>query len=501
VAAKPKTSESKRPPVERLPPNHDPAAEIAVVGAVATDGTGALVDELRQIVKPEHFFIVANRLLYEAMLDLHDQLKPVDVVTLANHLQANGSWSRVGSVHVARALDETPAIDQKSVLAYAEIVKDKARLRALTAEAQRIEATARTMSASQPEDVQEFLEQSEASLGELAHADHPARLVDIASVLKVVFGQLQVAAQQRSAIVGVPSGYNLLDRLTTGLHDGELTLIAGRPGTGKTAFALSTARNVAGDGYAVPVFSLEVPAEQLGLRLLAAEARIDMNLLRAGKLEGQHWSRLTDALTKLCDLPLYINDDPSLGLLDLRACVRRLNREIAAGMHKKCTKHRIGVAVIDYLQLMGSHERGRSREEEVAALGRGLKQQAKAQGVPYIAVCGLNRESEKRPDHHPRLSDLRESGALDYDADNVIFVHRPSMYDKEDEEDPKHKGIAELILAKQRNGPTGLVRVAFMEKYTRFDNLYEGDNRYEYDSGREDPWDGVAPQGDNRYGD
>jgi replicative DNA helicase len=456
------------------------------------DRTGTISDEVCRILKTGHLYSDANRYLFDAVVDLKLRAQPTDTVSIANHLRANNNWTRVGAQHLTDVLDAPPALDAASVYHYATIVRDLARVRSLAASALNIATTCATMRGSDPETIQGFIESAEQQIGDIAHADQQSRMVPISDILVKVHNNLTIASRANSTVSGVATGFIKLDAMLTGMHDGDLHIIAGRPGSGKTAFMCSVARKVASpkQGYAVPIFSLEVPAEQLVLRFLAAESNVDMNLLRVGRLDSASWAAVTSAMATLSQLPIFINDDPAATITDMRACVRQLQRELDAGKHPHCAKGRIGFVAIDYLQLVKIHSRGRSREEEIAELSREFKRMAKAQCIPYVVLAQLNREVEKRPNHRPQLSDLRESGSIEADADVVMFVYRGEMYDKDNEE---LRGVAEIIIGKQRNGPTGHVLVAYKKQCTRFENL---DEYGKADSDHDHYYDGFDNDGD-----
>lgn len=448
-------------------------AEAAVLSAMILDASDALVDEVRGIVRSRDcFYHEPHKHIFDAICGLAEAGQPQDAVTIRNWLAANDKWQRVGPDNLVRVIDGTPSIP--NVLAHAAIVRDLHRVRRTIQEAGRIRAEAVALQGSDPEQLREFLQANEVIFSDLAHEGRVTKLRAIADVMQDVHRTIAAAYQQKTSVTGVPTGFTLLDRMTTGLQEGDLSVIAGRPGAGKTALALSKARNIASVGFAVAFFSLEMPAEQLGLRLLSIESSVDLSRLRTGRLSPGEWAQLATSIKRLAALPLFVNDTPGITLMEVRACVRQLQREIDAGRHPSCTKGRIGAVLIDYLQLMQPGQRGRSREEEVAENSRGLKRTAKDQSIPYVAVSQLNRAPEHRTDPKPRLSDLRESGSIEADADNVLFVYRAEQYIKDD---PELKGEGEIIVAKQRNGPTGTIKAAYKAECTRWENIEYG--RYE----------------------
>ena len=438
-----------------------------MLSAAILDQSGTALELLRQCPR-DSFYSDSHRAIYDSMLALDAAASVIDVSTLANQLRADGKWALVGGVALAQLLDETPATPH--IENHVAIVRDLHRLRQSLVLAQSIGAEARLMRGADPERVRQFVESNEQRFAELAQEQRLDALVPLGEILIGVTHQLGVAYEAQSPIVGVPLGFRKLDHLLTGLHDGDSTIVAGRPGQGKSAFAGSTALYQAGLGYAVPLFSMEMPAAQIALRMVAIESGLDLNLLRTGRFEAQHWDTITAAIERLSQLPIWINDTPGLTPQEVRACLRALQRDVTAGRYESVTQGRLGAVLIDYLQLMrGNSTRDRySREEEIGSISRDLKRLAKELGLPIVALAQLNREVEKRPDHRPRLSDLRESGSIEQDADNVLFLHRPEYYDPKDE---SLRGWAEVIVAKQRNGRTGDVFVQYIPEHYRFTEI------------------------------
>jgi replicative DNA helicase len=343
-------------------------------------------------------------------------------------------------------------------------------------------------------DVQHFIDRAEQAVFDIARIPEGTSIVPVRDAIHGAFQILSEAARRGGGITGIETGFTELDKKCAGLHNGDLYIVAGRPGMGKTAFVLNMAVNVARPrrvdtadasgplsdapieepGYGVAFFSLEMPREQ---RLLASEARVDVSRIRSGQFRNEDWNKLTDAAARLGRLPIWLDDTPSLTLLDLRAKVRRLQAELKRG-DAAAPSQRLGLVVVDYLQLMQGRRDANSREQEISELSRGLKALAKEMEVPVLALSQLNRSVETRgiKDKRPQLSDLRESGAIEQDADTIVFIYRDEYYFPNDTAD---KGVAELIIAKQRNGPTGKVMARFTSEYTRFDNLA----RDEYDFG------------------
>jgi len=481
---------------EGIQPPHNLTAELAVLSAMALDDTGGAADEARGILQtPDAFFLQANKFICQSVWDLRDRSQAVDILTLAYDLEAKNKWGQVGSEHLTKVLYGSPDVGHLGE--HARIVRDLYRLRRVISEGRRAEAEALGLSAADPAAIQTFLGETETRFSELAHAGMPSALRPISDVLQDTWQSINAAHQQGSAVTGVSTGFTRLDSVTAGFHDGDLIIIAGRPSQGKTALALALARRIAESGYAVPVFSYEMPADQLARRLLATEAKLDLRRINSGRIQPAEWPLLANAMASLSKLPLFIDDTAESTVLDIRAAVAKLDTQIRNGKYPHCTKGRIGAVGVDYLQMVKNRMAGRTREQEVSETSRTLKRQAKAFGVPYLVVSPLNRAPEQRPNARPRLSDLRESGAIEYDADVVLFVHRPEMYVKDD---PALKGWAEIIIAKQRNGPTGSVRLAYKGIYTAFDNIAYREGYDEYD---DFPEQSDAPEewSDRRFGD
>lgn len=463
----------------RTPPS-DLDAEAAVLSSILLD-PGAF-DTVQDQLRPEHFYADANRRIYEAVLELSSAGRPVDVVSVAGFLRDRNRLEQIGGTpYLAQLADATPAVAH--VEAHAQVVREKWRLRQLIAICQRFAAEGYAV----PPDVQKFIDQAEQAVFDIARTAEGSSVEPIRDAVVRAFKILEEAERRGGGVTGIPTGFTRLDRQCSGMHAGDLYIVAGRPGMGKTSFVLNVALNVASSrvvsnsadeeyfqapveeaGYGVLFCSLEMPKEQLAARLLASEARVDMSSIRSGTMSREDWSKLTEAASRLARMPLWLDDAPGLTLLDLRAKVRRLQAEIARGEGPNRLS-RLGLVVIDYLQLMQGRRDAGSREQEISELSRGLKQLAKEMRVPVLALSQLNRAVETRTtkDKRPQLSDLRESGAIEQDADTILFIYRDDYYFKDSEQ----KGVAEIIVAKQRNGPTGSVLTRFTAAYTRFDNL------------------------------
>lgn len=480
-----------RPSEGRVPPQ-DLDAEAAVLSALLLSADA--FDDVQDILLPEHFYSDANRRIYEAIFELRRVEQPVDLVSVASWLRQRERLEQVGgSAYLAELSDATPAVAH--VKAHAQTVLGRARMRQLIAVCQRYAAEGYADTG----EVQEFIDSAEQSIFDIARVAKQGAVRPLKDAILTAFNILGEAAKRGSAITGMPTGFTELDLRCSGLHAGDLYIVAGRPGMGKTSFVLNLAVNAAqprryngpdGEevepGFGVAFFSLEMPREQLASRVLASEARVDVSRIRSGQIRGEDWNRLTEAAATLGQLPLWLDDTPAISLLDLRAKLRRLKAEIGRQSGDGPRAQKLGLVAIDYLQLMTGRRDAGSREQEISEISRGLKQLAKEMGIAVIALSQLNRSVETRgtKDKRPQLSDLRESGAIEQDADTIIFIYRDEYYFK----DSPDQGIAEVIVAKQRNGPTGDVKVRFESAYTRFDNLAPED----YDL---DEYDSFAPVG------
>ena len=405
-----------------------------------------------EILSPEDFYREAHAEIYRAMLSLFEHNEPIDLITVHDELVSRGTLEEVGG---ATYLAELAGLLPTSAHAvhYAQIVKEKALLRRLIRVA--TEVAARAYEAAEP--VEDLLEAAEKAIFELRSYSEREGFKSLKELIKEAIRQLERLHQRPELITGVPTGFTEFDHLTAGLQPGDLIIVAGRPSMGKTSFALNIACYAAAEaGIPVGIFSLEMSREQLAARMLCAEARVNLQNFRCGRISESDWQRLTFSANKLSRAPIFVDDTPALSILDLRAKARRLMSE-----------HGLGLIIIDYLQLLQSRERRERREQEISDISSSLKAMAKEFNVPVLALSQLNRRVEERPDRRPQLADLRESGAIEQDADLIVFIYRDEVYNK----NSPHKGIAELIIGKQRNGPTGVVKLAFKASYSSFANL------------------------------
>ncbi len=435
-----------------LPHNLD--AERSVLGAVLlrNDAINAAVE----VLQPEDFYREAHQLLLEHMIQLSEKGAAIDLVTLAESLTRAGALDKVGGpAYITRLVDGVPR--STNVEYYAQIVKEKATLRRLITEAGRIAADAYDAD----RDASEILDEAERSIFSIADARIGTGFTSLADLVDSALDTVERLQQFKSLVTGVPTGFYDLDTKTSGLQPSDLVIIAARPSMGKTSFVINMAQNAALEhGKVVGVFSLEMSKEQLFMRMLTSEARVDSQRLRQGMLLERDLPAIAQAAEKLSMARIFIDDSASIGVLEMRAKARRLKAE-----------HGLDMLVIDYVQLMQGRGRFENRQQELTSISRSLKGLAKELNVPVIILSQLSRAPDARADHRPQLSDLRESGALEQDADVVMFIYREDRYKGPEDEDT---GEAEIIIAKQRNGPVGTVKLAFISDYTRFENLERG---------------------------
>ncbi|AWI78684.1 MAG: replicative DNA helicase [Betaproteobacteria bacterium HGW-Betaproteobacteria-13] len=442
----------------KLPP-HSLEAEQSLIGGILLDNSSW--ERVADLVNEADFYRDDHRRIYRHISKLIDFGKPADVVTVFESLEKNGEAEQAGGLsYLAEIANNTPSA--ANIRRYAEIVRERAILRKLVAVGDNIAASALSPSGK---DAKMLLDEAEARVFEIAEAGarNTTGFQVIQPILKQVVDRVQELYDRDSAseVTGVPSGFADLDAKTSGLQPSDMLIVAGRPAMGKTTFALNVAEHVAVEQrLPVAIFSMEMPGTQLATRFIASVGRIDMQKIRSGRLTDDDWQRLTVAMGKLYDAPLYIDETPGLNPIDLRARARRLARQCG----------RLGLIVIDYLQLMSGTRDSDNRASELSEISRSVKSLAKELHVPIIALSQLNRSLEQRPNKRPVMSDLRESGAIEQDADIIMFIYRDEVYNP----DSPDKGTAELIIGKHRNGPTGTVRMTFFGEYTRFENFAGG---------------------------
>ncbi len=434
----------------KVPPQNVQAEE-SILSAILIDNN--TLHEVVDVLAPQDFYRTAHQKIFTAVIDLFRKNEPVDLVTLAHQMRQNGQLEAVGgATYLAHLVDSVPmAVNARH---YAKIVHDKACLRRLIEQSNAI--VKHCFDDSQPvEDIINFAEKAVFDIYE--NKIRPA-FDHIGQIIEHSIDILEERQGSKSLVTGVPTGFSRLDTLTSGLQKSDLIILAGRPSMGKTALALNMARNAALEwNIPVAIFSLEMSKEQLVLRLLCSEARIDSSKVRNGFFSREDWVKLTNAAGVLSEAPIFIDDSADVSALSIRAKSRRLKRE-----------QNLGLIVIDYIQLMKGSASAERRDLEISEISRSLKALAKELEVPVLALSQLNRKLEERQDKRPQLSDLRESGALEQDADVVAFIYRDEVYNK-DENNP-NRGKAEVILSKQRNGPTGMAPLTFLSAYTRFED-------------------------------
>ena len=434
----------------KVPP-HDLEAEQAIIGSMLTD-KDAVISAI-EVLKEEDFYREDNKAIYTAILNLYNRAEPVDIITVKAELEAMGKFEQVGGLeYLAELPEKVPTT--ANAMKYIKIVEEKSLLRRLIHTANEIIE----LGYNPTEDVEDIMEGAEKKIFNIMQDKNQKGYTPIKDVLVESFTQLEELYNRKQHITGVPTGFSELDYKTSGFHGSELILIAARPAMGKSAFALNIATNAAVRARVpVAIFSLEMSKEQMVNRILCSEAMVDSNKVRTGKLEEDDWTKLAEAIGPLSEAEIYIDDTPGISVTEIRAKCRKLKLE-----------KNIGMVVIDYLQLIqGSNKRNGSREQEISEISRSLKILAKEIGVPVIALSQLSRAVEQRPDHRPMLSDLRESGAIEQDADIVMFLYRDDYYNQDSEK----KDIAEVIMAKHRAGSTGTVELLWLGSYTKFVNL------------------------------
>jgi replicative DNA helicase len=433
---------------------HDLDAEKSVLGAILISNQA--FNQAAEVIDAGDFYRDAHRRIFEKMVGLTDRGNPVDLLTLKDELARSGELDDIGGpAYISALTDGVPR--SANVEFYARIVKEKSTLRRLIQSA--TDVLGRAYDAE--EDADDLLDEAERSIFQIAEHRLRAGFVPVSQLVDSGYQLIEQLQQHRGLVTGAPSGFVDLDEMTSGFQKSDLVIVAARPSMGKTSFVLNVALHCGiTAGKTVGMFSLEMAKEQLFMRMLTSEARVDAHRFRGGYLGEQDYARLVDAFARLHDAKVFIDDTPSVGILEMRAKARRLKLE-----------HGLDLLIVDYLQLMQGRGRFENRQQELASISRALKILAKELNVPILALSQLSRAPEARGDHRPQLSDLRESGALEQDADVVLFIFREEMYAADGERSPDVEGTAEIIIGKQRNGPTGTVRLAFLKQYTRFENL------------------------------
>ncbi|HEY4611476.1 MAG TPA: replicative DNA helicase [Bacteroidota bacterium] len=441
-------------PEGRVPPQAVDV-EMAVLGAMLLEKDA--IAKALAVLDDSAFYKPAHQSIYKAMIALFERSEPVDLITLIDELKRRGELEKIGGEYYLAELTAN-VTSAANVEYHAHIVLEKALMRQLIASSSAVIGRAFT----ETEDALELLDEAEQSIFQISEQRMKKNFVSMSSAVTSTMELLESIHGKHSGVTGVPSAFTELDSLTGGFQKSDLIIVAGRPSQGKTALVLSLSRN-ASVLHDVPIgfFSLEMSVQQLVLRLICAQAKVDAHAVRTGRLPEDEWKKLSMTVGKLYKAKIFIDDTPALTVLELRAKARRLKAE-----------HNVGMVVVDYLQLMQGPKNAPSREQEISQISRSLKALAKELDIPVIALSQLNRAVENRGDKRPVLADLRESGAIEQDADVVIFVHRPEMFGIEkDENGEPTEGMAEIIVGKQRNGPTGSVKLSFVKRYAQFENL------------------------------
>jgi len=437
-------------PSDRTPPQSI-EAERAVLSACLQSADA--LSESMEVLRPDDFYVPRHRAVYDAMITLSEGGEPADLITLANHLEKRGELEKMGGPAELDAMLDVAA-SPANVIYHARIVRQRALLREIIA----ISHSAAREAYESGDEAEDILDRAQNELFTLAQQAEKKGYQALKDLANLTFQHIQEAYQKGEDLTGVRTGFNDLDRLTGGLQKSDLVILAGRPSMGKTALCLNIACNAAMAGHPVGFFSLEMSSEQLVTRLISSIGGFDNHAIRTGRLKPTDWPRLTDALGKLTQLPIYIDDSSGITVLELRSKARRMVQN-----------HKVEVIIVDYLQLMSSHGRMENRQQEISQISRALKALAKDLSITVVALSQLSRAVESRGgDHRPMLSDLRESGAIEQDADMVAFIYRQEYYEQDN---PEVANLAELIIGKQRNGPIGTVNLHFDRRFTRFSNL------------------------------
>jgi len=433
----------------RVPPHHL-EAEQAVLSGILIDSEA--IGRVVEFINPDDFYRDSHRKIFQAMIALYQRNEPTDTLMVSNELSSRGELEAVGGAsYLSTLVDYLPS--SAPIVSYSKVVKEKSVLRSLINAATEIIAKGYEGA----EDVDRFLDEAEQIIFRVSEKKTRQGFYPVKEIVKDSFKAIETLYEKKELITGVATGFRDLDRMTCGLQPSDLVIIAGRPSMGKTSLAINIAEHAACEKkICVAVFSLEMSKEQLVQRMLCGLGKVDGSKLRGGFLKESDWPKLTRAAGKLSEAPFFIDDTPALSVLEMRAKARRLKRE-----------QNLGLIVVDYLQLMRGLNSNEGREREISEISRGLKALAKELSVPVIALSQLNRSVESRTDKRPQLSDLRESGAIEQDADVIAFIYRDEVYNKGSAD----RGIAEIILGKQRNGPIGTTRLAFLHEYTRFEDL------------------------------
>jgi replicative DNA helicase len=448
--------------LRKVPPQNL-EAECSVLGGILLENDA--VNLVLELLRAEDFYRESHRKIFRAMIELSDRSEPVDVITLSECLKNRGDLDAVGgSAYLASLNDFVPTA--ANIAYYARIVREKSILRHLINAATEVA----TKGYDATSHVEELLDSAEKAIFDISEQRIKGSFVKVGDMMKDSIKMVEKLFERKTMITGVPTGFKDLDAKTAGLQPADLIIVAARPGMGKTAFSLNIASHAAFSGYGVAVFSLEMAKEQLALRLLCSEARVDNSRVRTGYLSDRDFPKLATAAGKLHDALIYVDDTPAISVLELRAKARRLARD---------RDKKLSLIIVDYLQLMRGTGGAQNREQEISEISRSLKALAKELNVPVLAISQLNRRVEDRNDKTPQLSDLRESGAIEQDADVIAFIYREAAYNPKSDDN-----TATITIAKQRNGPTGDLNLTFLREFTRFED-YTGREEEFYEEAEE----------------
>ncbi|MCJ7664602.1 MAG: replicative DNA helicase [Desulfobacterales bacterium] len=436
----------------KLPPQNI-EAEQSILGGVLIENDA--LNTVVEFLEDGDFYREAHQKIFNCMVALSEKNEPLDLITLTNELKKKKELEEIGGAsYLASLVESVPTA--ANIAYYAKIVKEKSILRKLISAATDIV----TQSYQERKDLEDFLDEAEQAIFRISENQVRPAFYPIKEIVKESFKVIERLYEKKELITGVPSGFKDLDRKTAGFQNADLIIVAGRPSMGKTALCLNIAQQAAINAkVSTAIFSLEMSKEQLAIRMLCSEARVDSARLRSGFLSESDWPKLTMAAGALSDAPIFIDDSAAISVLELRAKARRLKADRG-----------LGLVIVDYLQLMRGRSGVERREQEISEISRSLKALAKELNIPVIAISQLSRKAEDRPGRRPQLSDLRESGAIEQDADVIIFIYRDEVYNP----DSDHKGTAEVIIGKQRNGPTGKVDLSFISEFTTFKDLFRG---------------------------
>ncbi len=443
-------------PAGRVPPQNVEAEQSVLGSILLNDQSFSAVVE---ILHPNDFYRSRHKIIFEVLVDLFDKNEPQDLITTTNLLKDKNQLNDIGGAAYLATLTSIVPVTA-NIASYARIIRQKAVLRNLIS----VNTEIASRCYEEQGEIDLLVDEAEQAIFDIAGKKSGQNFTPLKQIIPNAFETIEQLYKRKELITGVPSGYHEIDKMTAGLQPSDLIILAGRPSMGKTAFAMNIAQHAAlVEKKGVGIFSLEMSKEQLVMRLLSSVGRIDSQRIRTGKLQNEDWPKLTRAVGMLSEAPMYIDDTPAISVLEMRAKVRRL-----------ASQYDIGMILVDYLQLMQGRNSNENRTQEISDISRSLKALAKEHKIPVLALSQLNRSLESRNDKRPMMSDLRESGAIEQDADVICFIYRDEVYNKA--EDNPEKGFAEIIIGKQRNGPTGTVKLTFLKEFTMFENFTNRDD-------------------------